>query len=49
MLPALAGEHGRLLQPEWAEHRAVERERAREVATDEIDVAETDEHRTTLT
>ena len=49
LLAALAGEEHRLLQPERPEHGAVERERPREVATDEIDVAEADEHATTLT
>ncbi len=49
LLAALARKEHRLLEPERPEHRAVERERPLEVATDEIDVAEADEHATTLT
>ena len=44
LLAALAREEHRLLEPERPEHGAVERERPLEVATDEIDVAEADEH-----
>ena len=44
LLAALAVEERRLGEAERAEHRAIERERAREVAADEIDVTEADEH-----
>ena len=44
LLAALALDEERRLQPERAEHGGVERERALEVAADEVDVPEADEH-----
>ena len=44
LLAALALDEERLLEAERAEDGGVERERALEVAADEIDVAEADEH-----
>ena len=45
LLPALAAEEHRRLEAEWLEHGCVELERALEVAADEVDMAEPDEHR----
>jgi hypothetical protein len=44
LLPALALDDERICQSQRAEHGRVERERALEVAADEIDVAESEEH-----
>jgi hypothetical protein len=44
VLSALALDEERLLEPEWAEHRPVERERPLEVATHEVDMSDADEH-----
>ena len=44
LLAALALDEERRLEPERPEHRRVERDRALEVAADEVDVAEADEH-----
>ena len=44
LLAALALDEERLVDAEWAEDCGVEGERALEVAADEIDVAEADEH-----
>jgi hypothetical protein len=43
-LAALPLDEERRLEPERPEHRRVERERALEVAADEVDVAEAQEH-----
>src|SRR5207237_4989168 len=44
LLPALAAEEHRRLEAEWLEHGCVELDRALEVAADEVDMAEPDEH-----
>ena len=44
LLAALALDEERRLEPERSEHRRVERERALEIAADEVDVTQADEH-----
>ena len=44
LLAALALDEERRLQPELPEHGRVERERALQIATDEVDVTEAGEH-----